>query len=161
MDFETQKLPTDVPSLQSIVTAQALLIEKLKVQIAALKRARFGQKSEALDKAIDQLELALSEVEESAPFLPSEPSPQSEAKEERLRPSRKALPDHLPREEVVHATENKCASCGAEMRPLGTDVTEVLEYVPARFKVIRHLRPKLSCRDCGTINQAELAKLSD
>ena len=156
MDLETQKLPTDVPSLQSMVTAQALLIEKLKAQIAALKRARFGQKSDALDKAIDQLELALSEVEESAPFLPSEPSPQSEAIEERLRPSRKALPDHLPREEVVHAPESKCASCGAEMRPLGTDVTEVLEYVPARFKVVRHLRPKLSCRDCGTINQASL-----
>ena len=67
MDFETQKLPTDVPSLQSMVTAQALLIEKLKAQIAALKRARFGQKSEALDKAIDQLELVLSEAEEGVP----------------------------------------------------------------------------------------------
>jgi transposase len=38
---------------------------------------------------------------------------------------------------------------------LGEDISEVLEYVPARFKVIRHVRPKLSCTKCAAIVQAE------
>jgi transposase len=45
------------------------------------------------------------------------------------------------------------------MRKLGEDVTEVLEYVPASFKVIRHVRPKLSCRLCETIVQAPMPSL--
>jgi transposase len=45
------------------------------------------------------------------------------------------------------------------MRRLGEDVTEVLDYVPASFKVIRHVRPKLSCRVCETIVQAPMPSL--
>ena len=50
-------------------------------------------------------------------------------------------------------------NCGGQMRRLGEDVTEVLEYVPASFKVIRHVRPKLSCRVCETIVQAPMPSL--
>jgi transposase len=45
------------------------------------------------------------------------------------------------------------------LRPLGEDVTEVLDYTPASFRVIRHVRPKLSCRNCETIAQAEVPSL--
>ena len=40
------------------------------------------------------------------------------------------------------------------MAPLGEDVTEVLDYVPGRFRVIRHVRPKYACRRCDAITQA-------
>ena len=71
---------------------------------------------------------------------------------------RKPLPDHLPRETLVHAPEHTercaCAGCDGVLRLLGQDVAEVLEIVPARFKAIRHLRPKYSCSKCQTITQA-------
>ena len=75
------------------------------------------------------------------------------------KPYRKPLPDHLPREEEVHEPACACPNCGGAMRRLGEDVTEVLEYVPASFKVIRHVRPKLSCRVCETIVQAPMPSL--
>ncbi len=47
-----------------------------------------------------------------------------------------------------------CPQCGGKLCRLGEDVSEMLEYVPARFKVIRHVRPKLSCGGCDHIVQA-------
>lgn len=52
-------------------------------------------------------------------------------------PYRKPLPEHLPRQEEVHEPACTCPNCGGVMRKLGEDVTEVLDYVPASFKVIR------------------------
>jgi transposase len=66
---------------------------------------------------------------------------------------RKPLPAHLPREDQVHAPACACPSCGGELDRLGEDISEVLEYVPSRFKVIRHVRPKLRCGQCQTIVQ--------
>jgi transposase len=63
------------------------------------------------------------------------------------------LPEHLPREERVHENPCACPSCGGELRPLGEDVSEMLEYIPGRYKVIRHVRPKLSCANCQKIVQ--------
>ena len=71
---------------------------------------------------------------------------------------RKPLPDHLPRDTVVHAPEQSCCpDCGGHLKPLGEDVSEVLDYVPASFRVIRHVRPKLACGRCDTIVQAPAA----
>jgi transposase len=68
---------------------------------------------------------------------------------------RRPLPDHLPREEIIHAPNEVCPACGGKhFSKLGEDTTEVLEKIPARLKVIRHIRPKLSCRTCETIIQA-------
>jgi transposase len=72
------------------------------------------------------------------------------------RPRRRPLPDHLPREVEIHEPEDKgCPACGGNLSRLGEDVSEMLEYVPARFKVIRHVRPKLSCTKCDAIVQAD------
>jgi len=131
--------------------ARDLLIEKLKLQLSHLRRHRFGAKSEALDQIIDQLELALEEAEMAAskqrckpPSVGSEPKGQAK---------RKPLPDHLPREDVVLSPGEMCELCGGTLRHLGEDVSEMLEYIPGRFKVIRTVRPKLSCRCCETIHQ--------
>jgi transposase len=72
------------------------------------------------------------------------------------KPARRALPDHLPRETRTHTPkETVCPQCQGELRKLGEDVAEVLEYVPASFRVIRHVRTKLSCTQCDCIVQAE------
>ncbi len=65
------------------------------------------------------------------------------------------MPEHLPRERVVHAPPFTCPDCGKEMRPIGEDVSEVLDYVPEHFRVIRHVRPKLACPGCEKIVQVE------
>ena len=65
------------------------------------------------------------------------------------------MPDHLPRESVEHRpADDSCPECGGALKTLGEDVAEVLEYVPASFRVIRHVRPKLACATCDRIVQA-------
>src|SRR6202020_2522680 len=70
------------------------------------------------------------------------------------KPARRPLPAELPREiETIAPTHQACPDCGGTLRALGEDVAEVVEYVPARFKVIRTVRPKLSCACCSRIVQ--------
>ena len=76
------------------------------------------------------------------------------AAEGKVQPVRQPLPDHLPRERVEHEAACACPSCGGtDLTLIGTDEREVLEYVPSHFKVIVHVRPKMSCRACETIIQ--------
>ena len=71
------------------------------------------------------------------------------------KPVRRPLPEHLPREVRKYLPKQEaCPDCGGELKPLGEDVSEILEYVPARFKVIRQVRPKLACACCERIVQA-------
>jgi transposase len=146
--------------------AKTLLIEKLKIQLAILRRARFGRSSEKLDAEIEQMELLLGDLEEGqaeseeraagAENAKQEKSSNKDKKKRNGKPTgRKPLPDHLPRETVTHEPEPGCPSCGCTVtRKLGEDVTEVLEYTPSYLKVVRHVRPRLSCRGCETIVQA-------
>ena len=70
------------------------------------------------------------------------------------RPSRRPFPDHLPRERVVIAAPQTCPCCGsARLSKLGEDITETLEVIPRRWKVIQTVRERFSCRDCETITQ--------
>ena len=128
-----------------------LLIEQLKQQLANLRRQRFGAKSEALDAAIGQLELTLEDIQKSAANAEDiVPVPGDRTRE---HPKRTPLPAHLPREEVVLSPGESCGQCGGALRHIGDDISEALEYVPGRFKVIRTIRPKLSCRCCEAVHQ--------
>ena len=75
------------------------------------------------------------------------------------KPYRKPLAEHLPRQIELHEPACTCPNCGGGLRKLGKDVTEVLDYVPASFKVVRHVRPKLSCRVCEMIVQLPMPSL--
>ena len=152
------------------IHAKTLHIEKLKMQLAVLRRARFGRSSEKLDREIEQLELMIGALEEDAAAddaraATSDPAadrdPGSPAKpRERRQPVRRPLPDHLPRETVTHEPACTCPGCGGTtFSRIGEDEREVLEYVPSSFKVIKHIRPKLSCRSCETIVQAPMPSL--
>jgi transposase len=151
-------LPEDIDSLKRLVREQQALllsrdleIEQLKLQLARLRRMQFGRSSEQLDAQIAQLELTLEDLEASEAALPL--SGVATPRIERVKPVRRPLPEHLPREEQVHQPACDCPQCGGELKVLGEDVSEVLEYVPSRFKVIRHVRPKLACSSCQTIVQ--------
>lgn len=85
---------------------------------------------------------------------PPEAQPEAPPAPKRRIAARKPLPAHLPREDHRHAVGEQCDSCGGPRRYIGEDVSEMLEYIPARFKVIRHIRPKWACPDCHQIVQA-------
>jgi len=170
-------LPDDVETLKTMVlaaqaeriAAQAeahalqLLIEKMKYTIAKLKQARFGQSSERSTRLLEQLELELADLEETA--AESEASAQLAAAAaasekiavkgfERKKPARRPLPEHLPRERVVLPAPLACSCCGGtNLRKIGEDVTETLEVIPKQWKVIQHVREKFSCRACERITQ--------
>jgi transposase len=119
---------------------------------------QFGRKSEKVERQIEQLQLRLDELESkraenevsSAASGASAPAAQATRK-----PARRPLPEHLPREtQTVLPKETKCPDCGGEWKHLGDDVSEMLEYVPEHFKVIRQVRPKLACGRCDKIVQA-------
>ena len=133
-------------------------IEHLKLLIAKLRRMQFGRKSEKLDWQIEQLELKLDELEASRAErqASSQTAIATEAAVPATKPVRRALPAHLPREErKISPKQEACPDCGGKLKPLGEDVSEILEYVPEHFKVIRQIRPKLACAGCDKIVQAE------
>jgi transposase len=150
--------------------AKSLEIEKLKIQIARLRRMQFGRSSEKLSHEIEQLELRLEELEmaEAANAAEADEAvPASDTASARPKTTRRPLPEHLPRTEIVHTPSIvadpacACPSCGvaSNWRKVGEDVREVLEYVPGRFEVIRHVRPAFSCRACESMAQAPMPSL--
>ena len=133
-------------------------IEQLKLLIAKLRRMQFGRKSEKVERQIEQLQLRLDELEASR-------AEQAASVAERIagpevarstKPARRPLPEHLPRViRKILPKSTACPDCGGALKYLGEDVSEILEWVPASFKVIRQVREKLACGRCDKIVQAE------
>ena len=150
----------DRETLEALVVAQQekLLtrnseIEHLKLIIAKLRRMMFGTKSEKIAREVEQLELKLEELEASEAAHPPAAAPTADT--HRRKRKRRPLPEHLPRETHTHMpAEEACSACGGQLSKLGEDVSEMLEYLPASFKVVRHVRPKMCCARCDHIVQA-------
>jgi len=156
------QLPDDADALKRIIAAMAqdavnaqAEIAKLRFQLARYRRAEFGRSSEKQEREADQLELAIETLEadqaERLAAASSVVAAAIEAAVEGRKPARRALPGHLPREDMIDAAPCTCPSCGGALRRIGEDATETLDYVPGRFKVIRHIREKLSCRSCDIV----------
>ena len=136
------------------VKSQALLIEKLKHQLAGQNRHRFGVRSESLD----QLNLTFEEDEKIADAVEEQAKPAQPPSEDKVpcQHSRKPLPGHLDRHDEVLSPGEDCTRCGGKLKTLGEDVTEELEYVPGRFVVNRIIRPRKACAGCEAIVQSPL-----
>ena len=162
----TDDLPDDIPQLKALIVCQRSEIAHLKLWVAKLRRHRFGRRSERAGALLDQLELQLEDLEAgaaerdartepagsgptlSAPALPPTPAPVS-----------RALPAHLPREVRFHLPDAAvCPDCGGALKPLGEDVSEVLEHVPSHFRAIRHVRPKRACSRCDQFSLRRLRR---
>jgi hypothetical protein len=136
-------------------------IEKLSVEMAQLRRVKFGKKSEQLDaeqkalfdEAVDT-DLAALEAQ-LAELLAAKRKPDDVRPE---RPKRAALPPHLPRVDRHHEPENTTCACGCQLTRIGEDVSEdvseKLDYTPGSFTVERHVRGKWTCTPCRTRTQA-------
>ena len=138
-------------------------IEALTFNLAVLRRRQFGRSSEKLDAEVEQLELRLEDLEEGqAEQSARVAQPDPLLRQSRKPAQRKPLPSHLPRETVVHEPKIICTcnDCDrSKLARLGEDVTEVLEKIPARLKVIRHVRPRYACRTCEAVFQAPAPEL--
>ena len=159
---DVDNLPADPEALRALLIAEraqhAAERDRLRAIIVALQRHRFGRRSEQLDP--DQLALGLEDLEQSVAA--------AEAQEERVvapgqsRPARQrkinrgALPEHLPRVDVVIDVEDRrCPCCAGALHPIGEDVAERLDVIPLQFRVLVVHRPKYACRTCpGTVVQA-------
>ena len=189
MILAPQPLPKDVAALQAIIARQAkeldereaaleeakaalcdaktkleardLIIEQLQLNLDKLKRSQFGRSSEKVQRQIDQLELALEDLQTDRAAEQAEENDeaggQSETDYEQGKPKRrrgrKKLPAHLPRERSVLDPGDICPDCGGELRLLGEDINELLDYVSAKLKVLQIARLKKSCRLCEKIVQ--------
>ncbi len=169
MALNVDQLPDDLEALKQLLLGREALITRLIEEITRLKRWRFGRSAEKIDESISpQLWLHdLPKLEdmvkpepsiEKSRSVPSEdstdkaPEPKTGATREPRTP--RSLPADLPRRTVVHPPQScHCPECGSAMRRLGEDVSEMLDFVPGHFEVIRHVRPKLSCVHCSKVVQ--------
>ncbi len=166
MRIDLDALPKDVGALHAMIgalvaerdsersEAQAE-IDRLRNLVKTLQRSQFGRRSERLDQ--DQLQLGLEDLD--ADVARAEAAlPETSGLKTRAEPSvegRLSLPAHLEREDVTFdVNAGACPCCGGEIHKVGESVSEMLDYVPARLKVIRIRRPKYGCRACGKLHQA-------
>ncbi len=161
MRLDLGNLPSDVGLLHHLVRDVAAAvetrddeIERLQRIIKQLQRARFGRRSERLDD--DQLLLGLEDLDADIARAKADLPPEAPRKEQKPGlDDRPSLPDHLPREDMtLDIDAGACPCCGGAVHEIGETVSEMLDYVPARLRVLRIRRPKYGCRACGTIHQA-------
>ena len=160
MRLDLKNLPTDISLLHHLVCDMAVVvetrddeIERLQRIIKQLQRARFGRQSERLDP--DQLALGLEDLDADIAWAALPPGAPDEKKPGRTSDDHPGMPDHLPREDVtLDIGTSACPCCGGAIHKIGETVSQILDYVPARLRVLRIRRPKYGCRACGTIHQA-------
>jgi transposase len=166
--YSPASLPNNVEELKRLLVGRDAMIAKLIAEIARLKRRQYGRSAEPMDGdllaqlqlALDDLRVVAAAVEAPSVTVPADESttPLADGSKPNVLPFRRAprsFPEHLPREMVRHeAPHCTCPDCGIAMRPLGEDVSEVLEFVHSHFKVIQHVRPKLACGQCASVVQS-------
>ena len=151
MSFDPASLPREPDQLIEMVLSLQGENDKLRAIVATLKRALFGARSERLDASAAQLPLGLGDLA-AIPVEP-EPTPKPQPADRPTRPQAVrnigGLPKHLPREEIVIAPEAQaCPCCQGKLHPIGEDVSEMLDVIPAVIRVRRIRRPRYGCRAC-------------
>lgn len=119
----------------------------LQEQVKNLQNSIFGRKSEKTVK--DDGQMSLFDIPEPS-LQPDEIEKVSIAEHTRKKRGRKPLPDNLERVEVIHdlSDEEKQCKCGHEKERIGEEVSEQLEYIPAKARVLRNIRYKYACKNC-------------
>jgi transposase len=170
-DVELLARSSELAAAKNGLIVTQLTMEKLKAQLAKLRREKFGSSSERIERVISQLELALEEAEtaKAEAIASQQQGTEPEASDaetplaedtKREKKKRRQLPAELPRRDVIHRPPDVCKRCGGtDLRDVSESVTEVLRYVPGHFEVDRHVRPACSCRKCEAMMQAPMPEL--
>jgi transposase len=176
---ELAQLPDDPALLKRLIAQRDAVIEQIKreaaEQMESLRLRLEAEKRAAIDailrrfygprsEAFDPTQLLMFGVT-AAPDMPIDPaSDEATAAEaesgQKLttrrinhhKHGRRKLPDHLPRRQILHDLtdeQKKCPCCGEARACIGSETSEQLEYIPARFEVLQHVRHKYACKHCG------------
>jgi transposase len=129
-------------------------IDKLTHEMAVLRRLKFAAKSEAFNAEQKSLIEETVDVDLAALALEIEQRSPAKTPEDKQQPKRAALPANLPRREIRHEPQSTTCGCGCQLKRIGEDVAEKLDYVPGVFTVERHVRGKWVCTQCQTLVQA-------
>jgi transposase len=166
-----EPLPSDLASAHALILAQremliversdakvrTLEIERLKLLLAKARREAFGQSSERGKRLVEQLELAIEDLEEAQGEEEAKAdiaAPEAARQRPRAPRGPRKLPDNLPVERRLAPRPDACGKCGcARLHKLGEVISKTLECEPRRWKIIEHVREKFSCRDCESITE--------
>ena len=147
--------------MSATIRAHDQLIQVLRLRIAKLKKQAFGKSSEKVEREIEQLELALEDLLIAAAEGDTTPSAEDKAAPatptgetaERKPRRRPRVSESTPRERRELDPGTCCPDCGGDLRPVGEDVSEILDMVVAQLKVLEIARLKKSCRRCEKMVQ--------
>ena len=172
MQNTAEPLPDNVEQLQAMLLAERALsaqkderIQYLLEQFRVAQQRQFGQSSESADQ-LGLFNEAETLLDEPATTDPDESDSEQVSGYRRNKPKRKPLPKDLPREQVIHdlnEADKVCECCGHDLHRMGEETSEQLEFIPASIKVIEHVRPKYSCRQCeqqGTETPIKIAAVA-
>jgi transposase len=162
-DMAVDNLPDDVATLQSLLIESRELLLKKDKKIHSLHRLLHAYQEEkrlaaarqfapSSEKQARQYYL-FNEAECGATQSPiSEDAPVTDIKAHQRRGGRKALPANLPRIEVLHdlSDDEKQCACGCTKEKIGEEVSEQLDIIPAKVRVLKHIRLKYACKSCDT-----------
>jgi transposase len=171
MISKTSTLPNDPAALKKLIEqlqdAHAAEIEHLRgqyesevtllrEQIHHLYNKLFGRKSEKHRYGEESPQLPLFDMPEPDPDEVAEEKTEVDGYTRRKK-GRKPLPANLPRVEIVHDLDEqeKICHCGAHLSRIGEEVSEKLDIIPAVIQVVRHIRPKYSCKQCENIAEQD------
>ena len=157
-ELSAQQLREMTARLMTELRHQRALNEKLVYENALLKRMKFAAQSERFNA--EQRSLLEDEIDADLAAVAKEIEQLgtlATAPQDKQQPKRQALPANLPRREIRHEPETTTCGCGCQMKRIGEDVAEKLDYVPGVFSVERHVRGKWACAKCETIIQAPVA----
>ena len=154
-ELSAEQLREMTTRLMTELRHQRALNEKLAYENALLKRMKFAAQSERFNA--EQRSLLEDEIDADLAAVAKEIEQlgtSAAAPQGKQQPKRQALPANLPRREIRHEPESTTCRCGCQMKRIGEDVAEKLDYVPGVFSIERHVRGKWACAKCETIIQA-------
>ena len=156
LDQQIASLDQTISSKDRQILYRQAKIDQLTHEMAVLKRWKFGRSREQLDAGqaslLDEtIDADIAAIEQELQDLAP---PANAAKEPRQQPKRTALPPELPRVELHHEPDSTTCTCGCQLKRIGEDVSEKLDYTPGVLTVQRHVRGKWACSECQTLRQA-------
>ena len=157
MNLDVSHLPEDPCCLKAIIISDREKIQYLEEQIRLLRNEIFGRKSEKRPVIDDKQIFLFNEAEQ----VLDEKKEKDAADESFIVPAhsrrksgRKPLPPELPRVDIIHDLDEseKVCGCGQQRERIGQEVSEKLDYVPAKIQVERHIRYKYACPVCEGVD---------
>jgi transposase len=158
-ELSAEQLREMAARLMGQLRHQGALLEKLSYENALLKRMKFAAQSERFNTEQrslleGEIDADLADLAAVADAIDALNTQQAAAPQIKQQAKRQPLPVNLPYLEIHHEPDSTNCPCGCQLKCIGEDVAEKLDYVPGIFSVERHVRGKWACSQCETIVQA-------